>query len=186
MIKNILLRLYPAAFRKEYGEEFADVLASRPLTLGAVANVLWSSAGQRFRHAATWLLAGMCLLLLHVTRMLLQFIGMVSMQEDSGLDPMADLPLAQTGLWIAIKRNGSFLAGLTGTIEAALLFKIPMFVLPLLFSRTSIFTGAPVVINSRLEGVGFAVLFVAAAGAVFGHCGAICGTIIRRFRRHFA
>lgn len=35
-----LVHLYPRAWREEYGQEFADVLASRPLTCAEVWNVL--------------------------------------------------------------------------------------------------------------------------------------------------
>jgi hypothetical protein len=49
-IVHALLRLYPAAWRQEYGAELADVLSQRPLTAGTVADVVQSAVVQRARY----------------------------------------------------------------------------------------------------------------------------------------
>jgi len=50
-IVRSLLRLYPAAWRREYGPELADLLSHRPLGFGVVINVAWNAARQRVRDA---------------------------------------------------------------------------------------------------------------------------------------
>jgi hypothetical protein len=59
-----LLRLYPAAWRREYGAELAEVLASRPLTLRTCANVAWSALRQQKRDAEPGTLMGLVTMLL--------------------------------------------------------------------------------------------------------------------------
>jgi hypothetical protein len=59
-----LLRLYPAAWRREYGAELAEVLASRPLTLRTCANVAWSALRQQKRDAPPGTLVGLAFMLL--------------------------------------------------------------------------------------------------------------------------
>lgn len=189
MMRKILLRLYPAAWRKEYGEEFADLLASNRLTFGAVANVLWSAARQRLRHAPAWFLAGMWLLLFTATRILLQGFGLMSLRDDANFEPVMDLLLAQTGFRLAARKNGSFIAGLTGTIKAGLLCKLPVVAMFFLFFSTSTFRngdGQLLQMHSRLEAFGWMLFGVVGSGVVLGCCGAICGSVIRRFRGRLA
>ncbi len=50
-IIGLLLRLYPAAWRREYGSELADVLFHRPLSARVVGDVAWNALGQRLRDA---------------------------------------------------------------------------------------------------------------------------------------
>lgn len=42
-----LVRLYPAAWRREYGAELIDILLTQPLGLRVVADVAWSGLRQR-------------------------------------------------------------------------------------------------------------------------------------------
>src|SRR5262245_49000975 len=58
MMTTVLLRLYPHAWRKEYGAELAGILLARPLNWGVVGDVVWSSLGQRFRVAEPSSLVG--------------------------------------------------------------------------------------------------------------------------------
>jgi hypothetical protein len=48
-IVTALLRLYPAAWRSEYGPELADVLLARQLGPLAIGDVLWNALRQRAR-----------------------------------------------------------------------------------------------------------------------------------------
>ena len=59
----LLLRLYPKAWRNEYGAELADVLRARPLTLSICGNVVASAIWQRIRgvQAPTWVGLGLML-----------------------------------------------------------------------------------------------------------------------------
>ena len=50
-LAEALLRVYPAAWRREYGEELFDISISRPLTWRVAANVLGAGLRQRIREA---------------------------------------------------------------------------------------------------------------------------------------
>ena len=54
----LLLRLYPAAWRREYGVELVDALAARPLSLRVVADVLRAGVWRRLRAAQPSTLLG--------------------------------------------------------------------------------------------------------------------------------
>ena len=65
-IVTALLRLYPAVWRREYGDELTDVLLARPLTPSIVGDVIANGAWLRLRAAepSTILgLAGMLVIL---------------------------------------------------------------------------------------------------------------------------
>lgn len=63
MLISWLLRLYPKAWRKEYGPELSDMLFARPLTGRVVGDVVRSAMWQRTRatDAATWVGIGFML-----------------------------------------------------------------------------------------------------------------------------
>ena len=46
-----LLRLYPAAWRSEYGPELSGILLARPLGPDVIADILWNGFRQRARAA---------------------------------------------------------------------------------------------------------------------------------------
>ena len=46
-VVTALLRVYPAAWRAEYGPELTDILLTRPLSLSVIVDVLWSGLGHR-------------------------------------------------------------------------------------------------------------------------------------------
>jgi len=73
-----LLRLYPAAWRREYGDELTDILLSRPLTAGAIADLLWNAGVQRVRAAAPSTILG-------VAGMLVVLAGFVIDPTRNGL-----------------------------------------------------------------------------------------------------
>ena len=62
-IVSVLLRLYPAAWRSEYGAELTDVLLARPLGLRVIANVLWNGCRQRARTAEPSTILGLVAML---------------------------------------------------------------------------------------------------------------------------
>lgn len=174
MIKRILLRLYPAAWRKEYGEEFAYVLASRPLSIRAIADVAWSAAWLRLRSVPVWLIAGAFLFALELWRLFSP--GWLALQPDP-----KDLILAMTGLWIASRPGSSFRAGVAGTVKVGLVGMMPgVFVTALWTGLTPgirFFFGLP---------HGLAVVLLIVYSALLGVCGAYCGRLIARFRGRVA
>jgi len=58
-IVRILLRLYPAAWRREYGLELEDLLMTRALGPSTVADVAFNALRQRVRHASPATLYGL-------------------------------------------------------------------------------------------------------------------------------
>jgi hypothetical protein len=58
---RLLLRLYPAAWRAEYGEELAQIVASKSLTAGVLFNVLWSGLRERLRQSDPGIFFGLLL-----------------------------------------------------------------------------------------------------------------------------
>ena len=55
---SALVRLYPERWRREYGTEFVELLAVRPLGPRAVADVLWNAVRQQGHLGEPWLLIG--------------------------------------------------------------------------------------------------------------------------------
>ena len=63
MLVSLLMRLYPRAWRKEYGTELGDMLRARPLTARVCSDVVLSAMWQRARAVdlATWVGLGFML-----------------------------------------------------------------------------------------------------------------------------
>jgi hypothetical protein len=61
MFVSLLMRLYPLAWRNEYGAELADMLRARPLTARVCTDVVISASWQRMRAtlASTWVGIGL-------------------------------------------------------------------------------------------------------------------------------
>jgi hypothetical protein len=62
-----LLRVYPAAWRREYGVELTAILQGRPLGLRVMADVLWNGLWQRGRAAEPSTILGLASILLMLT-----------------------------------------------------------------------------------------------------------------------
>lgn len=58
---SVLMRLYPRAWRKEYGAELAEMLRARPLTARVCGDIVLSALWQRLRaiQAPTWVGIGL-------------------------------------------------------------------------------------------------------------------------------
>jgi len=60
---SLLLRLYPRAWRSEYGGELAVILADRQFTPSIIVDVVLCGIRQRFRYAEVWQVDGAVLAL---------------------------------------------------------------------------------------------------------------------------
>lgn len=60
---TLLLRLYPSAWRSEYGAELTDMLLARPLGANTIADVLWSGLRQRIRSVEPATVLGLLMML---------------------------------------------------------------------------------------------------------------------------
>ena len=66
-----LVRLYPASWRHEYGDELQEILLNRPLTAGIAADVVRSALRQRARFAAPSTVLGLPSMLMVIAGFLL-------------------------------------------------------------------------------------------------------------------
>jgi hypothetical protein len=66
-IVTALLRLYPAAWRLEYGPELTDILMSRPLSARVIGDVMWNGLKQSAQAAEPSTILGLASLLAVLT-----------------------------------------------------------------------------------------------------------------------
>ena len=74
-LAEALLRVYPAAWRREYGEELFDILISRPLTWRVAANVLGAGLRQRIREAEPATVLGVATVAVLLSQLALRAAG---------------------------------------------------------------------------------------------------------------
>lgn len=70
VVVAILLRCYPAAWRREYGDELRHILESRPITAAIVIDVAVSGLRQRVRSASPATILGSVSMLLVMSQFL--------------------------------------------------------------------------------------------------------------------
>jgi len=63
---SVILRLYPASWRREYGEELAGILMDKRLGPAALLDVVRSATGQQLRIGEPWQILGTPLLVLNL------------------------------------------------------------------------------------------------------------------------
>ena len=187
MIRFLLL-LYPARWRKEYGMELAEVLRSRSLTPRIAADVSTNAVRQRIRYAPVWLLAGIVLLTAAILHMALLLLGVLPVQSAHWVFAANVFSLLVTSFLTAIRRDGSFVIGISAALKAALLGFSPWWIdagvsLAVNFSRHAYYGLPPSFI---LWGVGRAFVWLFSAAALSGALGALFAVTIRRFRGRLA
>jgi len=74
-LAEALLRIYPDAWRREYGEELFDILISRPLTWRVAADVLAAGLRQRIRAAEPATVLGLATVLVILSQLALTAAG---------------------------------------------------------------------------------------------------------------
>jgi hypothetical protein len=120
-----LLRLYPAAWRREYGSELADVLSRRPLNARTIVDVAWSAFVQRLRDAEPATYAGLVTLIVVAVGVFMNILlpasaghGLAALVRDSSktlptvvVTPLASdlyvLVLIVCGCWTYLRRDRS-------------------------------------------------------------------------------
>ena len=88
-----LLRLYPAAWRKEYGEEMRSMLLAQPLTASVIGDVFLNALRQNLRQPDPWKVAALFLICWET---LWIFVPLIS-------------PHSQTARALAIQNNAVFI-----------------------------------------------------------------------------
>jgi hypothetical protein len=103
-MRRLLVRLYPKAWRAEYGEEFLAVLEARPLRTRVVLDVLWSAVRQRWREEEPARIIGLVLLsqMLIFLAVNMTFPGPYE-RNTLTLNWPTDLVLGFAGCWTALR-----------------------------------------------------------------------------------
>jgi hypothetical protein len=78
-----LVGLYPARWKREYGDEFRDVLMRQPLEAVAVLDAVWNAMGQQVRNGEPWVIVGIPWLVLELFTQLLNVLYPGPYQADS-------------------------------------------------------------------------------------------------------
>jgi len=73
-----LLRVYPAGWRQEYGEELELTVATRPLTFSIARDVLFCGLVERLRSAPVWQFAAVALALKFIIGTIVNSISPIS------------------------------------------------------------------------------------------------------------
>jgi len=135
-IVEALVRLYPARWRREYGAEFADVVAARPLGPRAVLDIVWNALRQQGRLGEPWILVAVPLLAFNLCQWSLLVLYPPPYQQDSFTgnwiaSTLGSLLLAGVGYWTVI-RNGPEARGGRAALKASLLINSPLSLIALL------------------------------------------------------
>jgi len=126
LIVRILLHLYPAAWRREYGAELMDMLLARPLTVGVAGDVLIGALQQRVRASEPAMYLGLALLLVVV-------FGLV--RNQSILPPTSNsyvLILFGCGVWTHLRHGGELSQSGKEAMKISFIAGIPVMVVGLL------------------------------------------------------
>jgi hypothetical protein len=133
-----LVGLYPASWKREYGEEFRDVLMRRPLDAATVFDAIWNALRQQLRLGEPWIIAGVPLLASCLTGIVLNILyaGAYRFDPRGGNRPIL-IPLLgllfylMIGYWTVLRDpiNGR---GGRAAMKNSLLIYWPFFIVGLL------------------------------------------------------
>lgn len=142
-IISALLRLYPRAWRKEYGPELEDMLRAKRMTAGVMADVIGSAFRQRIRSSDLATRAGVAMLLVTVTA----FAWNVALpapyehQANARMPVLSEvaqivqqplqsriyvLMLVAFSAWITFRRGGSRLQAGAAAMKMSLIAGLPL------------------------------------------------------------
>ncbi len=126
----ILLRLYPARWRREYGAEFSGVLAARPLGPAALFDVFRSAIGQQLRIGEPWLIVGAPLLILNLAAVVQNIFNPWTYEDSALIASWGErgwfwLPTLCVGCWTVLRRPGQR-SGAVAAMKTALLSSRPI------------------------------------------------------------
>ena len=133
-----LLRLYPAAWRREYGPELRGVLEDRPLGARAVANVLWGGLGQRICTAEPWAVMGLAFVVVIAVFLTGQIVSPPPYPPgaERGVYWLASvaimLVLMGCGCWTVMRHGGTLPRAGLQTVKMGLVGNVPYFLVALL------------------------------------------------------
>lgn len=86
LLARKLLNLYPATWRKEYGEEMRSMLLAQPLTASVIGDAFLNAMRQNIRRPDPWIIAALCLICWRSFWILLPSITNSRRQPGRGLN----------------------------------------------------------------------------------------------------
>jgi len=132
LIVAALVGLYPARWKREYADEFRDVLMQRRLSLAAVLDTILSAAGQQVRLGEPWLIIGFPWMLLVIGGIVWNMLHPGPYARDS-VGPSIDfLPPLVIGYW-TVWRNPEQGHGGRAAMKHAMLISWPLCALGILY-----------------------------------------------------
>jgi len=200
-LRNLLLRAYPRSWRDEYGEEFAGVLAQKPLTLRVVADVLGGGFMQHLFWDDPWKICGAGLFVWTC-------LGLVLIRDSRlapSMEPLSAMALGcfllATGAWTVLRKKSGIREAGGAAAKAAMAGIVPSVFATLLWGPVvvhhangstwlvwglflSVIPVPSIPEAGRLAGH-LAItcsLMVLAASAVMGFAGALLGRFIAALR----
>lgn len=150
-LTEALLRVYPAAWRREYGVELTDILRERPLTPRVIADVGWNGLWQRGRVAEPSTILG--LVSMFITLAALVVRGVV-VRPSSMTFPTVRVTLLTAefyvmlivgcGCWTYLRHGGKVTRSGVAAMRMSLIAGIPALVIGLLmmFGFLDVIVGA--------------------------------------------
>jgi hypothetical protein len=180
-----LIRLYPARWRDEYGEELAGILMDRPLGAGAAANVIANAVRQQWRTQAPWLLIGAPLLLWMAAYVILALLTPEHSRELAGKPTVLGVGIFFGAGFLTVWRTGH--GGGRAAMGLSLFLSLPLYLLGFLVMIRVLPAGAarPIVGTGREDLVMLAIapiLQLPYAG-LLGWLGGGVATRVARLRR---
>jgi hypothetical protein len=188
-----LLRIYPTAWRREYGEELTGILVGRPLTPRVIADVIWNGLWQRGRVAEPSTILG--LVSMFVTLAGLVVRGVV-LRPSSMTFPTVRVTLLTTefyvllivgcGCWTYLRHGDKVTRSGVAAMRMSLIAGIPALVIGLLmmFGFLDVIVGADGAAGVRK--VAWAILIARLAQVpeawIWGSIGGLIGKWIARRR----
>jgi hypothetical protein len=191
----MLIRLYPSRWRTEYGEELAELLMQRPLSPGAVLDVVCSAMWQQLRVQEPWLIVGAPLLVWALAFWIAVLSAPGCATHISGKPTwIGVVAFFSVGCWTVLRRGHG---GGRAAIKLSMIVTLPFFVVGLLVLvnvvrvvfepaasiefrfGSSVGQGRGDVLTMLLVGP---VLQIPYAGLI-GWAGGLAGCVVRRARR---
>ena len=128
----LLLRLYPANWRAEYGPELASILTDHSLTVRIIADTTWSGVRERIRATAPWAVTGTLLLASNLCLLAINSVVPIPPMIYSGYEYLTSIALIMAVCWTAL-RGASLRQSLIAGWKASALSNSPELLLLLLW-----------------------------------------------------
>ena len=101
-LARLLVRLYPPAWRAEYGDELTHILLARPLGARVIADVLWNACVQRARAAAPSTILGVSMMLLVLANIVYRDVLFPPLRATHMTYPTVEIALVKNEVYVLL------------------------------------------------------------------------------------